>query len=340
MPENNPREALKALDKDIDELEKITLETLIQSERLGQTFDFKEGESGFRSLITFFKNLKHYKLEDLPKKSRDLIHNRLGDTMQFFKRVKAFNPTVDNAEHQQKQLIAEGDSLYDSIVKQLSPYLSIVDKTDTYYKDKENEASSYVSSIKNTAEEAEKLLKEKVAASEKMLKTQRDAMKFSATEEHIDYFDKEAQAHKKRSKFWAGVSLGLGIVTVLTGIYFLNQALTRVVYYDMARAIQIGAAKFLIFAVLYFGLVWASKNYRAQVHNYIINRHRYNALKTFERFVASTKEPKIQDAILYLATQSVFTPQFTGFIGKDESHVSLKLSDMAKHIFDSSSSQT
>ena len=60
--------------------------------------------------------------------------------------------------------------------------------------------------------------------------------------------------------------------------------------------------------------------YRAHRHNFVINRHRLNALSTFEAFAKATDDQQIKNAVLLQATQCIFGPQPTGYIsGESES---------------------
>jgi hypothetical protein len=45
----------------------------------------------------------------------------------------------------------------------------------------------------------------------------------------------------------------------------------------------------------------------------LINRHRQNALRTFETFVASTTQPQVKDAVLLETTKAIFAPQSSGY---------------------------
>jgi len=79
----------------------------------------------------------------------------------------------------------------------------------------------------------------------------------------------------------------------------------------------LAAPRLIIFTMLYFCLIWTSRNYSAAKHNQIVNEHRVNALSTFLAFANGTKDPKIQDAILLQASSCAFAAQVSGFM-KDE----------------------
>jgi hypothetical protein len=67
--------------------------------------------------------------------------------------------------------------------------------------------------------------------------------------------------------------------------------------------------------VLYYGLVWAGRNFSTHRHNQTVNNHRQNALKTFEAFVKAASDDATKNAVLLQATQSIFSPQASGYLG-------------------------
>lgn len=84
-----------------------------------------------------------------------------------------------------------------------------------------------------------------------------------------------------------------------------------------AQSIQLGLAKLLLFSFLVGGIVWSGRVYRAHRHNYVVNKHRQNALSTFKTFVSSTQDQQTKNAVLLQATQCVFAPQVTGYITQE-----------------------
>lgn len=69
-------------------------------------------------------------------------------------------------------------------------------------------------------------------------------------------------------------------------------------------------------SVLSFMLVAALRNYQSERHNQVVNQQRRDALSTFEKFKAAS-QGTVADAVTLQATQAIFTPQPTGFVGKD-----------------------
>jgi hypothetical protein len=86
----------------------------------------------------------------------------------------------------------------------------------------------------------------------------------------------------------------------------------------------------LIIFVLTFMMVWAAKNFNASVHNYVVNRHRRNALASFQAFVEGASSDEVKDAVLMQATSAIFTPQDSGYTKIDLPVTNNQLVDVFK----------
>jgi hypothetical protein len=56
------------------------------------------------------------------------------------------------------------------------------------------------------------------------------------------------------------------------------------------------------------------------MHQSVINRHRANALKTFQAFVKASNDEKIRDAVLLETTRSIFSISPSGYIDAKADH--------------------
>ena len=70
--------------------------------------------------------------------------------------------------------------------------------------------------------------------------------------------------------------------------------------------------------MLYFGIVWSGRIYKAQQHNCVVNQHRHNALSTFETFVNATEDKETKNAVLIQTTKAIFSPQHSGFAAHEK----------------------
>jgi hypothetical protein len=106
-----------------------------------------------------------------------------------------------------------------------------------------------------------------------------------------------------------------GVLTILYAVFNLAPHLNELdPAVQTGKVLALSLPRLVVIFVLTFALIWAARNFAASRHNFVVNRHRQNALSSFETFVKGTGDPQTKDAILLQATQSIFVPQDTGFV--------------------------
>ncbi|HUO14726.1 MAG TPA: hypothetical protein VMX38_07050 [Verrucomicrobiae bacterium] len=88
---------------------------------------------------------------------------------------------------------------------------------------------------------------------------------------------------------------------------------------NAAVTVQLALAKIIAFSILLSAVLWSGRIYRAHRHNYVVNKHRQNALSTFEAFAKATEgDNATKNAVLLQATQCIFSPQTTGYLPQEK----------------------
>lgn len=117
----------------------------------------------------------------------------------------------------------------------------------------------------------------------------------------------------------------------LLTIYLYAAGLLQV---SQETLIQLAVAKLILFSLLYFAIVWCGKNYRAHQHNAVINKHRRNALRTFQAFAKAASDEQTNNAVLLKATEAIFLPGTSGYIsGESESQGSTQILEILRSGF-------
>jgi hypothetical protein len=80
------------------------------------------------------------------------------------------------------------------------------------------------------------------------------------------------------------------------------------------RLVALALSRIIAISILTTGIVFCARNYFAIRHNFVINRHRQNALSTFETFVKAARDDQTKDVVLVQATKSIFSPQTSGYL--------------------------
>jgi anti-sigma28 factor (negative regulator of flagellin synthesis) len=81
------------------------------------------------------------------------------------------------------------------------------------------------------------------------------------------------------------------------------------------KIVQFTITKIVVLSALFYGLSITNRNYKAHKHNGIMNKHRQNALSTFEIFSkAASADDQTKNAILLETTHSIFSNQQTAYL--------------------------
>ena len=76
--------------------------------------------------------------------------------------------------------------------------------------------------------------------------------------------------------------------------------------------------RIVILGLLFTGTIWCGRMYKTNKHQESINKHRANALQTFQAFVEATIDPAVRDAVLMETTRSIFTITPSGYLGEPD----------------------
>lgn len=132
---------------------------------------------------------------------------------------------------------------------------------------------------------------------------------------NASHFGRQAIEHSRGGTRWLVATTLASIGAAAWAVFAYAESVRRIVAGALTgpQLLQLSVAKLLVLSVIVSTALWCSRIYRAHRHNYIVNKHRQNALSTFETFVSATHDSHIKDAILTQATASIFAPQHTGY---------------------------
>lgn len=127
------------------------------------------------------------------------------------------------------------------------------------------------------------------------------------------HFSTAATEYATASNRWAAATVLVASLGVIWGL-----ALIWVIPINPdakpAEIVQQALAKIIVFTALYYALIFCARNYSANRHNYVVNKHKENSLGTFEAFVrAANSDNSIKNAVLLQATTSIFTAPPSGY---------------------------
>ncbi len=183
------------------------------------------------------------------------------------------------------------------------------------------ESNKKINEIFEKIKKEEQGIKQLGTESEDILKKMKENMATTGIADYADIFQKESNIHKKNSQYWFYGIIGIVIVIIITALCLLLGCFSP--QDDKMRTlVQFTFAKLIIFSSLFFLLTLAFKSYKASKHNEILNKHRQNAITTFEKFVKSANDDRTKNAVLLQTVDAIFSQQNTGYNDSDNDVVS------------------
>ena len=148
-------------------------------------------------------------------------------------------------------------------------------------------------------------------------------------ERQARFFSDEAAGHKRQAGYWLAATILSLVALGCTGYWTL---LNPIDFGDNISLIaQAIFGRAIIFGALGSAIFMCARNYRSHRHNAVVNKHRENALKTYQAFLKEAdefKDPATKAIVLDYAAKCIYAPQETGYDkiggGKDATLIDIR----------------
>ncbi len=327
------RQALKSV---LDQLNAIEPDSLVRTEVLGKELSFEAGLPVFRRTLALFHDLSECNLDGAPYETLSQMTSQAKQALTSFQQIRNFsiqqNPS--NPAAARDSLINQLRDQWNSCYTAITPHISYAVRHGTDFAALEREARGSLSLLKEFAAtqrtEADKMLAEMKGALEKV----RQAAAEAGVAQHAVHFKQEADAHRQGAFAWMAVTVTFAVVAAWYAVHSLAGQLHSIPPdATLAGVAPLVLPRIVVISVFFFGLAWGAKNYAASRHNFVINRHRQNALSTFETFVKASSDEQTKNAVLLQATQSIFALQSSGYLkGESEAPQGNQVIELVRNV--------
>jgi len=299
----------------LGELAKWKASALARKE-LGSDLSFESGVLYFSRLLRLFHALNDADLSDVSYSKVTQITGVANQTRDLFLNIAGFSVSkyANNPISQRDSFINQARDSYDNVFEFVAPAVAFTIRKGTDFEKLEEQAKEVVGRIEASAEENEKTLKTARENAELVVQEVRRIAQEAGVSQHAIHFKEEADRQEKSAKPWLYSTVGIAAFTVSAGSLLLLRYLWVVPTLTPSQSVQVAIPKIFVFSVLLSATVWAGRTYRAYRHNAVVNRHRQNALATFQAFAKAASDNETKNAVLLQATQCIFSPQQTGYI--------------------------
>ncbi len=295
---------------------------------MGTELGFAEAKPLFDNILHLYKAFEGLNLDDLPHAKLVLLAKDTNSAIGIFKAIKDFSTSVQNPKQTRDNLINRLSTEYDAQFDHLHSLVAYLGNTESKIRQYEVKATESTEKLERKERESQTHL----ATIESVLKSVRSAAAQVGISQHASYFADEARMNKDAARNWLIWTIILGVISCGWGMFLFFKLPSKDI--STLQLISQSVAKLIVLSVLYYLLVWCARNCASHYHNYVINRHRQNALSTFETFVkAADNDPDIKNAVLLQATQSIFSSQASGYnYGQSDTEHPTKIIEILRNI--------
>ena len=303
------------------------LGALKRTDLAGRKFSF---ETVHPDLLTAYKMLQEILtaprewLISLSQDNVQQIRNCVQQWPNNCRKIHNFDP--QNSREAYKTVLQEIVSFCNEVRQQLGPVVGYLKSTKAEQLEdqvKANVDNTVADAAKTLNTEVDRLQKQGDQAQEILSKSQeefnnlnsqvKEVLAKESVSEFAEIFDAQANRHKWAAYGWLGstilLSIGFGWV-----FYWLVEVLKLEGTEEWVEVLKNIFAKGFFLSLIYLVLNRSIKNYTAHRHLEVINRHRQNALETFERFVSSAAHQETKEEVLLAATNAIFDANQSGYL--------------------------
>lgn len=304
---------LNEIIEQVETLQKFVPSKIAREQDLGRQLAFNEAVEPVERITAFFRQIPVEHIKDLSASARQQIKNVSNDTTNLISEIMSFNTAIENPSGVRADLISRVQAQPDRVFDQLQNVVSYLASRQRDFSSLADEARVARDQAVAEAEDLRIRLSEVETEANRIIEEVRKTAAEQGVSQQARYFQGEAEKHEKSGAVWLGytvkTAVGLAVVAVASlwaGFSFLQPQTPY-------EAFQLGLSKVLIFSTIAYMLFLCARTLMAHRHNEVVNRHRQNALLTFNAFVEAASSEVTRDTVLNHASACVFAPQDSGF---------------------------
>ncbi len=306
--ENQLQETKNSLER----MQQFDASVLPRTEELGSAMSFQDAVAPANRLIDLYKQLAVGALDHFPSNVLRTIQQQANSDFNVLDSLLKFSAGSSKADRDQK--IQQVRNAYPGAFEKLHPFISYSTRTATDFSRLEREARAHLQSAKDSSTALENELKKQRTEMDAALSAVRKTAEEQGVSQQAIYFKTAADEFEEEAQKWLKRTLWLVVLlaTYVIVTLFLHK-FSFLTPTNIHETTQLAISKILMFATLSFVVLLAAKNYLANRHNAVVNRHRQNALVTYRALVESASDTANRDIVLTKAAECIFSAQPTAF---------------------------
>lgn len=307
-------DALTKAQSALSRMQQFDVKSLSREADLGKQMGFSEAVTSAEDLVNLYKRLPLSVLDDFSDTQLNAIAGQAQADFIVFNQILLFNAQDGNAPSIRSSILNTLKVRRDQLFDQIWQYIAygVARNTDTSLL--ETQARAAIQSIKDQSSTLTGALNSAKEDADNALIAIRAVASEQGVSQQASYFKQEVEDQETLATKWLRYTYAFAAAVGVFAVFslFLHK-LAWIKPDGTAEMAQLISSKFLIFAVLGYLLLMASRNYTTHKHNAVVNRHRQNALLTYRALVEASADSGTEDIVLAHAAACIFSPQETGF---------------------------
>ncbi|HZH52321.1 MAG TPA: hypothetical protein VEZ16_10630 [Microvirga sp.] len=307
-------EILEKTRKSLERVQTFNTGQLPRERALGEAFAFAEAVEPAERIKRLFQQIPIQYLNEFPDRPLTSIREHADSFYSILQQILDFTPQQADPVNARQNLINSLKSQYEGYFAHLAPHIAYASSRVHDFSAMEREARAAMQSVQDRANDLTAELERQQSEAQRILDEVRQVAAEQGVSQQAVYFKEEADRHQSEAETWQLYTIctatGLGLFAILSLFIHEIPILTPDNTY---KALQLTLSKFLIFAVIGYMLVLCARNFLSHKHNAIVNKHRQNALLTFNALSDAARGEDKRDIVLTYAASCIFSPQDTGY---------------------------
>lgn len=275
------------------------------------TIRIDESEKVLGQIAESFRRVREVAIDGLPDHAVGMLAHAIHIIQSALSQVESLDASSYSSQDFRNQVMTVLNGAHHDVFNELVPILAHASPGITDVTDLRKSTDQVTRYVKEISSNVEGYSDDARVALDKI----RGAAAEAGVSQHGTIFSENADKHGKLKNKWIVVSIVIAVVTIVMAILTMVNGHS---YSSIGELISYLSGRLFLFGVLSYALVWSGRMYRAQAHNEIVNRHRQNALQTFNTFTAASSDNATKNAILTQATMCIFSHRPSGF-GQNDS---------------------
>lgn len=306
--------------KALERIQNFDVQALPRIDALGSSLNFKDAVEPASRLIDLYRQLPIEVLEQLPRSFLDKIRRQADNDFNILNSVLQYDPLNATSPKQERDSrLQQLWQAYDPAFTQLHDAISYSVRKSTDFSRLEREARALIQKTSDLADEFRREMEHRKKEADEILSAIRKVAEEQGVSQQAIYFKTEADKHDQEARRWLGRASWLTVLLALyaaatVGLHKIPLLAPTTSY----ETVQLAVSKVLVFVTISFFVILSARNFVAHRHNAVVNRHRQNALSTYQALVKAAGDAANRDVVLAKAADCIFSAQPTGF-GKAES---------------------